>query len=76
LDAFLLAQDIIPMPAFQMLEHCHGAKFPISDQPDGDPRGQQRAHIGQESQLLADGAMTFDVGDSGSGDGDGALTVS
>ncbi len=70
-----LAQDIEPMPAFQLSEYADSTKFTVTDQENGCSSRDQAAYIGQQSQLLASTAVSADMRDPGPGDRDGSFAV-
>jgi site-specific DNA recombinase len=70
-----LAQNIEPMPLIQLAQDRHRAKFTVSDQKYGCSARDQPTDIGQQSQLLPGGAVSFDTFDPGPGDWDRPLSV-
>ena len=70
-----LAQDIEPMPAFQLSEYAYSTEFTVTDQENGCSSRDQAAYISQQSQLLASTAVPADMRDPGPGDRDGSFAV-
>ncbi len=56
-----LAQNVVPMPSFQLLQHFHCSKFAVSNQQNGDSSGQKASDIRQQSQLSIRCAVPFSM---------------
>ena len=70
-----LAQNIEPMPLIQLSQDGHRAKFAISDQKDGCPNRDQAANVSQQGDLLDRTAVSSNMFDPGSGDGDCSFAI-
>ena len=71
-----LAQNVIPMPSIQLLQHIHGSKFTVTNQHNSDTFGQQASNICQQRQMGLRCVMTFDMLHPGPGNRDRTFTVS
>ncbi len=71
-----LAQNIVPMPTFQLFQHFHRPKFAVANQQNGDSSGQKASDIRQQSQLGIRCAMPFSMLDPCPGNRDGAFPIS
>jgi site-specific DNA recombinase len=54
-----LTQDVVPVPAFQLLQDGDSPEFAVSQQFDLGVRGQEGADIVQQSELLVSTAMAL-----------------
>jgi hypothetical protein len=75
LGAFNLAQGKILMPEVQLLEHCHGGFFRISYPSEGNPSGQQRAHMTRRASCWQTRLGPLSFGSQVQADMDGTFTV-
>ena len=71
-----LAQNIEPMPAIQLSQDGHRAKFAVSDQKGGSSNRDQAANISQQGQLFSGTTVSSSVFDPGPGDWDGSFAIS
>jgi len=71
-----LAQNVIPMPSIQLLQHFHGSKFTVTNQHNSDTFGQQASNICQQRQMGLRCGMTFDMLHPGPGNRNRTFTVS
>jgi hypothetical protein len=71
----LLAQDVEPMPTFELPQDGHSAEFTVADQENCRSSRDQAAHIGQQSQLLDSAAMPSDMRDPSPSDRDRSFAV-
>ena len=65
----LLPQDILPSPGFHLPDDLYSTKLTVSYQQNGDARGNQPLHIGQQGQLLDRRTVSTAGLDPGPGNG-------